>query len=59
MKGPLTLSLSPLGRGDPRIDVEDNSTVPSPLGEKDRMKGDFVRHNILQGQEKNPWLTRS
>ncbi len=37
---PHSVSL-PKGREDPRILAADNSSVPSPLGEKDRMRGDF------------------
>jgi adenosylcobyric acid synthase len=41
---PLTLSLSPRGEGagcGPPLGVERNSSIPSPLGEKDRMRVDF------------------
>ena len=41
---PLTLSLSQ-GREDARILAAGSSGVPSPLGEKDRMRGDFVKHS--------------
>ncbi len=37
---PHSVSL-PEGREDPGILAADNSRVPSPLGEKDRMRGDF------------------
>ncbi len=33
----------PEGRGSARTLAADNSGVPSPLGEKDRMRGDFVK----------------
>ena len=39
-KSPLTLSLSPSGERTPECPA-DNSSVPSPLGEKDKMRGDF------------------
>jgi len=38
---PHSVSL-PKGREDPRTSAADNSGVPSPLGEKDRMRGDFA-----------------
>jgi DNA mismatch repair protein MutS len=38
-KDPLTLSLSPRGERTPEPGSEDDSSVPSPLGEKDRMRG--------------------
>ena len=49
---PLTLSLSPRReRADcgPFPDAEDNSGVPSPLGEKDRMRGDFMTQSSASG----------
>jgi DNA mismatch repair protein MutS len=38
-EGPLTLSLSPRGERTPELRSEDGSRVPSPLGERDRMRG--------------------
>ena len=43
-KSPLTPTLSLRGEGvccSPVPGVEDSSSVPSPLGEKDRMRGSF------------------
>jgi hypothetical protein len=41
---PHSVSL-PKGREDPRTRAAQNSGVPSPLGEKDRMRGDSVKHS--------------
>jgi NADH dehydrogenase [ubiquinone] 1 alpha subcomplex assembly factor 7 len=46
VKDPLTPALSPRGEGagcGPLPGVEHRSSVPSPLGEKDRMRGDLQR----------------
>src|SRR5579864_5310249 len=53
-KDPLTPALSPRGEGvgcGPGPSVEDVSGVPSPLGEKDRMRGSserikWIRHDL-------------
>ncbi len=44
-KDPLTLSLPPLGRGDPITCAAGNSSVPSPLGERDTVRGDFANQS--------------
>ena len=46
-KDPLTLSLSPRGERTPERPLRASSSVPSPRGEKDRMRGDFVKHSTL------------
>ena len=45
---PLTLSLSPRGERTLELSSAGNSGVPSPLGEKDRMRGDLSGPNIIQ-----------
>ncbi len=44
-QGPLTLSLSPRGERTAGTSAAASSGVPSPLGEKDRMRGDFAKYS--------------
>jgi hypothetical protein len=48
---PHSVSL-PEGREDPITCAADISGVPSPLGEKDRMRGDFAKHSTGSGERR-------
>jgi hypothetical protein len=46
VQDPLTLSLSPRGERTPEFSSERRfNSVPSPLGEKDRMRGSWTAHH--------------